>query len=735
LAVSGPWLAFFWIALVLCLFLAIWAYRAPVPAIPRSSRILLGLLRFVALGLVVFTLFQPVMTVASRGDEKPILPLLLDLSSSMNLPARAGEDTTTRFQAARDLVARMVPELVGDFDVRLYGFSADVQEITPSEDGEPRGLSKIGAQGPATAMGPALAHVLGQPGRRPVTLLLVSDGGANAGSDPLAAAERGGVPILTVPASLDSTVLDVWVAECLANRTAYLGQQTTVSVTLESELETATKVGVVLREDDRVITREHVTLPAGAGRVPIEIRFRPERLGVHRYHAEVEAVPGELASGNNVRAFAIKVQEERLQVLIIAGLVTWDFTFIRRALASDRTVAASVLARLDGRSDAFVPLGERKILALPTRASELAPFGTVVLIGVDPTRLPRNTREALRGFARDGGGVMIVAGASGEAFRGYPGSGLEELMPVRPAPGPTDSGLVACMLSTNGIVHPVTSFGESASRAQELWSGLPPVRVGQQIHLGLGAEVLVAGTSAASEVPLVVAGRTRGGRSLLVNATMVWRWGFLVPGMVGEDAVQRRFWSEAVRWLAEGRGGGNLELFADQTVFLGGKRVTLGAQLTDDELKPVDDAEVTIEVVPESGGDPVSVRMMPGEGSGQYAGEAGFLEPGLYRLRGTAERSTDRWTAEGEHFLVDQASMEGSSPAADPDLLRRLAVRTGGAHVAPEDAQDAVTAIARRRVSAIQTSEITLWNHAGMFMAFVSCVSLEWFLRRRRGLA
>jgi hypothetical protein len=225
LAVSGPWLAFFWIALVLCLFLAIWAYRAPVPAIPRSSRILLGLLRFVALGLVVFTLFQPVMTVASRGDEKPILPLLLDLSSSMNLPARAGEDTTTRFQAARDLVARMVPELVGDFDVRLYGFSADVQEITPSEDGEPRGLSKIGAQGPATAMGPALAHVLGQPGRRPVTLLLVSDGGANAGSDPLAAAERGGVPILTVPASLDSTVLDVWVAECLANRTAYLGQQ------------------------------------------------------------------------------------------------------------------------------------------------------------------------------------------------------------------------------------------------------------------------------------------------------------------------------------------------------------------------------------------------------------------------------------------------------------------------------------------------------------------------------
>jgi hypothetical protein len=163
--------------------------------------------------------------------------------------------------------------------------------------------------------------------------------------------------------------------------------------------------------------------------------------------------------------------------------------------------------------------------------------------------------------------------------------------------------------------------------------------------------------------------------------------------------------------------------------------VTIGARLTDDQLKPVDDAHVAIEVVPAAGGQPLTVQLVPGEGRGQYAGEAGFLEPGLYRLKGTAERGKSRWTAEGEHFLVDRASLEGTTPAANPDLLRRLAAHTGGAFVPPGEARSSIKSLVASRVSAAQAVEVKLWNHAGMFIAFVSCVSLEWFLRRRRGLA
>lgn len=732
LGVHGPWLAVFWLALTLALALAVWAYRAPVPPLPRPSRVLFGALRFAALALLILILFQPVVTVASRESERPVLPVLVDVSTSMKLPARAGAaDTTTRFHVVRRVLADLLPELAKDFDVRLYGFAEDVEEIARSESG---GLPDLVPRGPSTALGPALGEVLGRRAERPSALVLLSDGSANSGSDPVAAAERLAVPIISVPASLDSAVNDVWVAECLVNRNAYLGQEIPVSVTLASQLELPTRVNVVLRQDDHVIASESVTLPSGAGRVPVELRLRPERLGVHRYLAEVEAAPGELTTDNNRRALAINVQEERLQVLVISDVASWDFTFIRRALASDRTLSVTALARLDPKRSEYELQGTGRLRGLPGRAADLAPFDAVVLVDIDPRRLPGGAREALLSFARSGGGFVVVAG-SGDAFSGFESPGWSGLLPVRLPARRTGGEFLSMELTPAGRVHPVTSLGEGSSRADDLWRELPPLRVRLRPQVGLAGEMLVIGKGAGDPVPMVAAGRTGGGRVLLVNGALVWRWGFLLPAMSGDDLVHRRFWGEAVRWVAEGKSDGNLELFADQSVFLGGRRVTLGARLIDEQLRPVDDAEVTVEVIPENRGDPLQLKLSSGEGQGQYTGDAGFLSPGLYRLRGSAQRGNRRFAAEGEHFLVDRASIEGTTPAANPDLLRRLAARTNGAYVTPEEAASSIKSIVERRVAAARTVELKLWNHAGMFLAFVGCVSLEWFLRRRRGLA
>jgi hypothetical protein len=106
----------------------------------------------------------------------------------------------------------------------------------------------------------------------------------------------------------------------------------------------------------------------------------------------------------------------------------------------------------------------------------------------------------------------------------------------------------------------------------------------------------------------------------------------------------------------------------------------------------------------------------------------------LYRLRGLATRGEQTWPAEGGHFMVDTADLEGTAAAANPDLLRRLAQQSGGAVVGPEAAPALVTAVKERR-QRLATFEISLWNHPLMFIAFVAALTLEWLLRRRQGLA
>ncbi len=217
-------------------------------------------------------------------------------------------------------------------------------------------------------------------------MVLLSDGGANSGSDPVTVAERGGVPVVAVPASFDSTVNDARIAECLANRTAQLGQETAVAVAIESELELPTRATLVLESESKVIAREPVTLPAGPGRTTVTLKLRPERLGMHRYTVTLEGVPGELTQSNNRRAFALKVVEERMQVLLIADKLSWDVTFLRRTLAQDRGFALTTLVKLGAGSPNYRPIGTGKLSQLPGKSSELVPFDCVILAGIESSR-------------------------------------------------------------------------------------------------------------------------------------------------------------------------------------------------------------------------------------------------------------------------------------------------------------------------------------------------------------
>ncbi len=727
--VTGTPLLLCWVLLALALGLSVWAYRAPEPPLRRVIRVVLGGLRFVALAILILILFQPVVTLVGGGSERPPLPVLVDLSRSMNLPAAAG-DSLTRLQQIVGVIETALPDLEQRFDVRLFGFGDRVQELAGASGSGQAWRATAGA----TRLGPALSEVLGLDLVQPAPLCLVlTDGAVNAGTDPVGVAERFGVPLFIVPAAGDSLVEDLWIAECLVNRSAFLGQETTLAVRVGSFLPTSARVRVILKQGERLLSGEQITLPAGAGDTELRLNLVPDRLGTQHFRVEVEAVPGEVSTDNNHRAVVVEVLEERLQVLLLADEVSWDLTFTRRALDSDRTLETTVLARLERDGQVFRPIGDGKIRQLPARAQELLPFGAVVLVGVQPGRLPAPTRTALRAYVNEGGGLIVLAGQHGQRLRQLVSESLSGQLPIRVL-GAAAPGLVAPELTAAGLAHPVTSLGESPARAVALWGDLPPVHATADIEAALGGDVLIEGEVDGRRRALVVAGPAGSGRALVIAAADIWRWDLLLKGRGRDDTVFRRLLSEAVRWTAEGRRHGNLELFADQSVFLGGERVTVGARLTDDRLQAIDDATIQLELLPESGGQALTVPMLPGETHGHYAGDAGFLAAGIYRMRGLATRGERSWPAEGGHFMVDSADLEGVMPVANLDLLRRLASRSGGEMVPPA-AAGRLAAIVEARRERLAAVEIKLWNHYLMFGLFVAALTLEWLLRRRHGLA
>ena len=146
-------------------------------------------LRTVAILLVVFLLFRPVLSLEREQLQRRAVILALDTSSSMSTADDA--TGTTRFEQARTRVLDWSSKLKKDFDLQVLEFS---ERATPLD--RPGDLARLEPTGEATSLSRALvagARVV--PRRAVEAVVLFSDGIHNAAGDPVAAARKLGVVV------------------------------------------------------------------------------------------------------------------------------------------------------------------------------------------------------------------------------------------------------------------------------------------------------------------------------------------------------------------------------------------------------------------------------------------------------------------------------------------------------------------------------------------------------------
>jgi hypothetical protein len=176
-------------------------------------------------------------------------------------------------------------------------------------------------------------------------------------------------------------------------------------------------------------------------------------------------------------------------------------------------------------------------------------------------------------------------------------------------------------------------------------------------------------------------------------------------------------------------------------VFQNGETPEFRARLWDDRYAPVSDARVRLEIAPADSGADLSgtrsIDLRPQGLDGNYAGRTEPLQPGSYRYVAEAQ-AADGQTLLGRHesvFWVDANGSEFLRVRPDPGTLEQIARASGGE--ATDEA--GLAAILGRLPDVVQrvgrVREIELWNHLALFVSFVIVLSVEWFLRRRRGLA
>lgn len=717
-----------WVFLILILLAvayAVFVYRRNEAPLDGRTRGLLAGLRAAALVLLLCILSRPVLSLALPGGASKGVVLLLDRSESLHLPGAQGR--ATRDAEATAALLDIRKELNGKYPLVVRPFASDVApalqtgQPLPPPSGEATDLDK------ALEVGAAGEGSIGKPG----AMILVSDGTATTGGDAVATARRLGIPIETVKLGSPNPIPDVALSRVRANLEAFAGEATPVDALVRLQGLDPVTVPVTIRDVTDAPTQvaeAKAPLATGGAETKVSLNFTPNKVGLRFFEVSVPSLPGEASSANNRRLFAMEVREEKTGVLVLSGELTWDHTFVRRALEDDSTLAVVPGVR---QGNAFRSVGgHRPVPSLD--AAGLRSVRVIVLDHVASGQLSRGALEAVAAFVRGGGGLVLITGGKSGALSQWQGTPVGAMLP---ADGGGGGGDEETSVSLSPAAHRHVLFDPSVPGAAPLdaWRDLPPLSVAPDLR-GLKADgeaLLVDGRN----LPVLSWHQVGQGRVLLLAADGIWRWQFGSSSQHSGATILPPWWRRAAHWLARPTVEGQVDIRPEKAVVPRGQNVVFVAHVNDENYRPVDNASVGVTITPADtthGARPTRLDLTGNQGF--LTGSAGALPPGHYRYQGRARTPKSELPPMDGQFVVDSLGVEMERLEADHETLERVAAASGGRMWAPDSLRGLDQALAQEAVAREERAQVVLWDHPLVFVIFVLLVSAEWLLRRRRGL-
>lgn len=716
--------------------------------LPLSRRAALGALRLGALGALLFAILEPSVLEEERVRKRSTVAVIADASASMGLPAEAGGPsraaTLAAWFARRE---RRFEDLAERFDLAYFRFAEGLEPIRTLAE-----LAEAPAGG-ATDVARALESLATRLGDKPLAAaILVTDGADTAGlaeaDDPAAAlgdALRSlGAPVHVVGVGRPDALRDFAIVDVRHDAYGFVKTPMEVTAVVESSGYGPTTVPITLRSGAEVLAVAAARLEPGRNEVPL--RFAPAHAGRFAYAVAAPVYAGEAIAENNARSFTVQVVRDRVRVLHVVGRPSWDERFLRRVLkrSPNLDVISFFILRTPEDSVA-VPQHELSLIPFPTDelfTTEMKGFDLIVLQNFNyrPYVQPEYVANMAR-YVRDGGALAMIGGDLSFSPGGYEGTALEDVLPVSLSGtgAPFILGDYAARPAEAALAHPIMRLAGSPAESLAIWRGLPTLEGANRVaSVRPGARVLAWGPSDPQDpdgapAPLVAVGEAGKGRVLAVMTDTTWRWSFLGADRAGAPDAYERFWDGAIRWLIRDPEYASVRVRAEAT---GTGAVSAEAEVLGADYRAARGEGLRLRVEDPTTGEKLHEEDAVTDGAGKarllWRPERASSVPGFYRV--VAEHGEERADALAE-TAADYA--ETRSVRLGHGLLRSIARASGGAFSTLDDDSALFGADWRGadRYELRGRKARSLWDTPWLLALFTALTGLEWYWRKRWGLA
>lgn len=749
-----------------------WLYHRE-RALSHRARVLLGVCRAVVLGIVLVLLFEPILAIEMKVQLPRTLLVLMDTSQSMatkdprKTPRELHEAAVTidaaaygsdpsaldeearrraaavpRIELAKKLLGGNRLDLLGQLGrthvLRYFRFG---EGLTPTEGkGEtvPDGIQDAQATDQATRLGDAIEEAVERySGQSVAGLVLVTDGAANEGVEPLEAARRmkdRGVPLYLVGIGLPEPP-DVRIQNVIVPENVFPRDVVPVRVQFASRGYRNQVVEVrVLLDGQKVAARSIVLKDQPQFE---ELSFSPaSKSGKVKLAVEITELPGEISTADNRVIKELNVIDKKIKVLYVEGQPRWEFRYLKRVLERDYRLDVKFLMT---QGDRDLAGGSKQYLAsFPDNALSAFEYDLVILGDVPSSYFSPAQLSRIEELVRKHAGSLLMIAGDQHAPMTYAGTAVEPLLPVRPARGePRDVDDQACPSVTEaGELSAITSLESPRDKNQARWGNVKPLyKLPPLGGAKPGATVLAEIRGGSREpYPLIAWQRFGTGKTLYVGSDQIWRLRFMTG-----SKYHARFWGQAIQFLTLSRLLGEdrrirLELTpggqGPGTPYRTGERMEITAAVLNDSYEPIKSPAYSVFVEPvDRKGGKTEVRLKPVPATaGLY--QAYFIpsQEGRYVLK---TPPADEAASHPVDFSVTKASLEALEPAMQEDLLKRMAAASGGRYFSLEEAPELLKVAAAETRSVAVRKERDLWNLPAVLGTILVLLAGEWFFRRR----
>ncbi len=700
---------YFFIALLLLGAYAVYVYRYTVPQIPAPKKVGLVSLRILGLLLLLFVLFEPILTLSKKNILEPLNLVFVDNSRSMKI-----DDGTNRRQTADNFVKGLESNnLTGN--TKLYAFGSSVSPVSFDS------LKKLNYNEDGTDFAKIFALINKNEEENIASISIISDGVITEGTNPLYIAEKEGVPVFTVGVGDTSKRNDVSIKNVLYNQLIYAETPTSIIASILNKGFAGKNISVSLFSNNNLIENKKIKLSAD-GIQNVDFTYTPKTGGEKKLTVAVSKTEGEFTEANNKKVFYINVLSNKIKVLVLAGAPSSDLAFIKNSLEADENLSVK----------SMTVISQNKILEKDVNPNWVDSAGVFFLIGFPSAGTPENLLNRTVKRIYENGIPYFLSLSDGIDF-----SKLKVLQ--------KELGFTAGQIMPGYLeVQPDISADQSKNpllqnnspSPLEAWNNLPPVlQPKTEFTPKPESEILarIKVNNVPINKPLIITSRLGSHKSITVLAKNIWRWK-LQTATKNSDLFDR-FIRSSVKWLNTKEDKKQVDINTSKKVYAAGEQVEFDAQVYDAAFNPVSDAQVKIQV--SSNNEKYNV-ILSSLGNGLYEGSITLKKAGDYSFSGSAVRDGKKIGEDKGRFNIGEVDIEMVNPGMNYEFLRLLAGRTGGKFYNASNYKQLFSRLEQITKSSakekISVSEISLWSNEWLMALVILIFALEWFIRKRSGM-